>query len=448
MLLTVWIYPAVFLLKKAYFYAKIILKMSKIRKKIYLDYAATTPVDKEVWQAMMPYFGNRFGNASSMHSFGQEAISAIDKAREKIAKLLQCDFGEIIFTGSATEANNLAILGIARNFQFPISNFQKNTKYKIPNTKYHIISTNIEHESIHEPLKELVSLREISRREKKSGHEVTYLKVDKNGFISIADLEKNIKNNTILVSVIYANNEIGIIQPVKEIGKLLEKINAKRKIAELSKIYFHTDAVQALQFLECRPDWLKVDLMTFSGHKIYGPKGIGALYVRRGTPLAPIITGGGQEFGIRSGTENVANIVGLAKAIESAFKKREARFKKMMNLRNQLLNLIMKDNKGSKLNGSLDNRLPNNLNIRFPAVSNETLLIALDRSGLAVSAGSACSSRAMSASHVLLSIGLNEKQAKESIRITSGKDTGEKEIKKAAEIINKTLQSLKFKNLK
>ncbi|MDO8574931.1 MAG: cysteine desulfurase family protein [bacterium] len=393
--------------------------MSKTNKRIYLDYAATTPVDKEVLKAMMPYFSEKYGNASSVHSFGQEAITAIDQAREKIAKLLYCDFSEIIFTGSATEANNLAIKGLIQNYP----------TYKRSSgsgrNKLHIISTNIDHESVLEPLKEL----------ERSGYEMTYLKVNKNGFISISDLEKAIKDNTVLVSVIYANNEIGTIQPVKEIGKLLEKINTKRKERGLNRIYFHTDAVQAFQFLECRPDWLKVDLLTFSGHKIYGPKGIGGLYIRKNKPLSPVISGGGQEFGLRSGTENVAGIAGLSKAVELVFKNREARFKRIINLRNQLLNYIIKDNKGSKLNGSFENRLPNNLNIRFPGVSNETLLVALDQNGLAVSAGSACSARASKASYVLTALGLTEKQAKESIRITLGKDTTAEEIKKAAKII-------------
>ncbi len=397
-------------------------------RKIYLDYAATTPLDKEALKAMLPYFSDKFGNASSVHSFGQEAIAAIDQAREKIAKLLNCDFNEIIFTGSATEANNLAIFGIARNFQFLISNFQTNPKSQSSNSKLHIISTVIEHESVLEPLKELERL----------GHEVTYLPVNKDGFIKVSDLEKAIRNNTVLVSIIYANNEIGTIQPVKEIGKLIEKINVKRKEQELNRIYFHTDAVQAFQFLECRPDWLNVDLLTFSGHKIYGPKGVGGLYVRKIGPIGlirPIIKGGGQEFGLRSGTENVASIVGLAKALEIVFKNREARFGHIINLRNQLLNYIIKDNKDAKLNGSLDNRLPNNLNIRFPGASNETLLVSLDQKGLAVSAGSACSARASKASYVLTALGLTEKQAKESIRITLGKDTTEEEIKKAAKII-------------
>ena len=402
--------------------------MAKITNKIYLDYAATTPVDKEVLKAMTPYFSLKFGNASSVHSFGQEAIAVIDKAREKIAKLLNCQFDEIIFTGSATEANNLAIKGMVSKFQTLSS-------------KLHIISTNIEHESVREPLKELEKL----------GHQVTLLKVDKKGFIKIADLEKAIKNNTALVSVIYASNEIGTIQPIKEIGKFLEKINVKRKIAGLNKIYFHTDAVQALQFIECRPSWLKVDLMTFSGHKIYAPKGIGILYVKKGTPIMPIVSGGGQEFNLRSGTENVPYIVGLAKAVELVFKNRERTAAKMLKLRNKLLNNIIKNNKSARLNGSFDpptslgtsSRLPNNINIRFPGVGNETLLVSLDQSGMAISAGSACSARASGASHVLTAIGLTEKQAKESIRITIGRNTTEAEIKETSEVIGKTIKKLK-----
>lgn len=398
--------------------------MSRTKNFIYLDYAATTPVDKEVLKEMLPYFSGKFGNASSVHSFGQEAIAAIDEAREKIARLFNCDFSEIIFTGSATEANNLAIKGLI-------------SKLHVLNSKFHIISTNIEHESVHEPLKEL----------EKVGHEITYLKVNKDGFINIEDLEKNIKNNTLLISVIYANNEIGTIQPIKEIGRLLEKINKKRQENGLLRIYFHIDAVQALQFLECRPDWLKVDLLTFSGHKIYGPKGIGGLYVRKNTPISSIMSGGGQEFGLRSGTENVASIIGLAEAIELVLKNKEERFKRVLNLRDKLLDYIMKNNGKISVNGSLKNRLPNNLNIRFPGISNETLLVALDQAGLSVSAGSACSARAFGASYVLTSIGLSEKQAKESVRITLGRDNSEKEIKKSAEIINKTLLHLKnFKN--
>ena len=383
--------------------------MPRKNNKIYLDYAATTPVDGEVLKAMMPYFNEKFGNASSIHSFGQEAMTAIDQAREKIARYFNCDFTEIIFTGSATESNNLVIKG----FKFQ---------------KKHIITTKIEHESILEPLKEL----------EKMGHKVTYLPVDKEGLIKISNLEKAIKDTTILISIIYANNEIGTIQPIKEIGKLLEKINKKRKENNLARIYFHTDAVQALNYLECRPDWLKVDLLTFSGHKIYGPKGIGGLYVRKNTPLSPIISGGGQEFGLRSGTENISSIIGLAKAVELALENKEKNYKKIFDLRNQLLKDIIKDNKiAVKINGLRNDCLPNILNIRFPGINNETLIIALDQAGVAISAGSACSSRALAASHVLTAIGLTPKQVKESIRISIGKNTTKQEIKKAIRIINK-----------
>jgi len=392
-------------------------------KRIYLDYAATTPVDEEVLREMLPYFNKKFGNASSIHSFGQEAIAAIDKSREKIAKLFNCDFSEIIFTGSATESNNLAIKGLDFN-----SCGRRNYG------QAHIISTTIEHESVLEPLKEL----------ERAGHKVTYLPIDKDGLIKISNLEKSIRNNTILISIIYANNEIGMIQPIKEIGKLLEKINKKRRENGLSKIYFHTDAVQALNYLECRPDWLKIDLLTFSGHKIYGPKGVGGLYVRKNTPLSPIISGGGQEFGLRSGTENAPYVIGLAKAVDLAIKNREKRSKHILDLRNKLWKNIIKYNKGAKLNGSFTNRLPNNLNIRFVGLSNEMLIVALDQAGIAVSAGSACSSRALAASHVLKAMGLTSKQMRESIRITLGKNTTKEEIKKAAEIINVLSKKLKL----
>lgn len=397
--------------------------MSIKNNKIYLDYAATTPVDGEVLKAMMPYFSEKFGNASSVHSFGQEAMAAVDQAREKIARYFNCDFTEIIFTGSATEANNLALKGLALLLpNYAIA--ENGNDYN----KLHIISTKIEHESVLEPLKEL----------ERAGCKITYLPVDKEGLIKISNLEKNIKDTTILISIIYANNEIGTIQPIKEIGKLLEKINKKRLKNKLPKIYFHTDAVQALNYLECRPDWLKIDLLTFSGHKIYGPKGIGGLYVRKGTPLLPIILGGGQEFGLRSGTENVASIVGLAKAVELVFKDKEKKYKKVFNLRNQMLEDIIKDSKiAVKINGSRVYCLPNILNIRFSGISNETFIIALDQAGVAVSAGSACSSRALSVSHVLTAIGLTPKQAKESIRISIGKNTTASEIKKTVEIINK-----------
>ncbi len=396
-----------------------------MHQRIYFDNAATTAVDGEVVKAMEPYFSEKYGNPSSIHSFGQEAIAAIDEAREKIATRFECGFDDIIFTGSATEANNLAIFGIAKNFR------PGNSKF-VPD---HFITTAIEHESVLEPMREL----------EKVGHKITFVPADKSGFVKISDIEKSIKKNTVLVSVIYANNEIGTVQPVREIGKLIEKINIKRGEARLPKIYFHTDAVQAVNYLECRPNRLKIDLLTFSGHKIYGPKGVGCLYVKKNTPLHPIIFGGGQEFGLRPGTENVSGIVGLAEAAELAFENREKRSKYVLDLRNELWKNIVKYCETAELNGSFEGRLPNNLNVRFPGVSNETLIVALDRSGIAVSAGAACSSRASKPSHTLIATGLSAKQAKESVRITLGKNTAKKEIKIAAKIIGETIKKLETK---
>lgn len=391
--------------------------MVNVKNKIYLDYAATTPADPEVVEAMLPYFSKKFGNASSVHSFGQEAISAIDKARQKIADFFGRDFREIIFTGSATEANNLAIKGSL-----------------LKRSKSHVISTAIEHESVLESLRELARL----------GREVTYLKCDKEGVISVKDLEKSIKPSTTLVSIIYANNEIGTIQPVKEIGRLLEKINAKRKNEGLSRIYFHTDAVQAVQYLETRPDWLKCDLLTFSGHKIHGPKGIGGLFVRKNTPLEPVVLGGGQEFGLRSGTENTALIAGLGEALRILKKVKEKEAKRVAVLRDKLADSIIKSTK-ARLNGSKLERLPNNLNFIFPGISSETLLIALDQKGLAISAGSACQARSSKPSHVLTAIGLTEKDARSSIRISLGRQTTLSDVKSASKIIIGTVKNLNYK---
>lgn len=387
-------------------------------KRIYLDYAATTPVDKVVLKAMLPYFSEKYGNASSLHYWGQEAIGAVDKARQTIADFFECDWQEIIFTGSATEANNLAIGGLVNNFQF---------------SNPHIISTNIEHESIREPLREL----------QKIGHEITYVKCDKNGFINVLDIARAVRPSTALVSVIYANNEIGTIQPIKEIGRRLEKINTQRKTKGLGRIYFHTDAVQAVQYLESRPNWLKIDLITFSGHKIYGPKGIGGLFVRKHTPLESMIRGGGQEFGLRSGTENTALIVGLAKAFEILKKTKAKEFERVSVLRDKLHDFIVKSLPKVKLNGSKLNRLPNNLNFLFEGIEAQILLPALDQAGLAVSAGSACQARSLESSPVLRAIGLTEKQAKSSLRFSLGRQTTLNDIKRASAIIMITVKSLK-----
>ena len=386
------------------------------KSRIYLDYAATTPVDPEVLKAMIPYFSEKFGNASSVHSYGQEAIAALDKARQIIADFFACDWREIIFTGSATESNNLAIRGL------------------IKETSVHIITTTIEHESVHESLRQL----------EKSGHEVTRVKCDKEGLVSVSSIEKAIKDNTILISVIYANNEIGVIQPVKEIGKLLEKINKRRRENGLNKIYFHTDAVQALNYLEARPDWLKVDMFTFSGHKIYGPKGVGALFVKNGILIKPLIYGGGQEAGLRSGTENVAGIVGLASAIkEIQNPKHKIQNIRTRQFRDKLIKNILKIIPDAHLNGSLVHRLPNNVNISFRGVEGEAIVIALDQKGIAASTGSACSSKSLEPSHVLLAMGFSEEEAHGSLRITLGRPTTPKDLERLLKVLPPIIQKLR-----
>ncbi len=402
------IYPAPFLPKR-----RTGSKKHGERCRVYLDYAATTPIDNKVLEEMLPYLKNEYGNPSSIYSLGQQAQMACDKARQRVGDFLNCYPSEIIFTGSATEANNLAIFGAVRAWQ---------KKGKIP----HLITTQIEHHAIFEPCKIL----------EKEGVEVSYLPVDKEGLISISDLEKAIKQNTVLVSIMYANNEIGTIQPIAEIGKLLQTTHYKLK----TKIYFHTDAVQAVNYLICDVQKLGVDLFTLSGHKIYGPKGVGALYVKEGTEILPIIYGGGQEKGIRSGTENVAGIVGLGAAIEQINK---LKIKNLKKLRDKLIDDVLKNIPESKLNGSREQRLPNNANFTIRGAEGESMVIALDGEGIAASTGSACSSKSLEPSHVLLALGLSQEEAHCSLRLTLGRYTTEDEIKQVLKVLPSIVNRLR-----
>ena len=379
-------------------------------KKIYLDYAATTPLDPKVLEAMTPFLKSDFGNASSIHEPGQKAREAIDKAREKAAEFLNCAASEIIFTGSATEANNLAVFGVVK-------------AAKKKDVKPHIITTKIEHHAIIEPCEVL---------EREGTAEITYLTVDKDGLIKPEDVQKALKINTVLVSIMYANNEIGTIQPVVEIGQLLKK----------SEVLFHTDAVQAINYLDCDVEKLGVDLLTLSGHKIYGPKGVGALYVRQGTSLAPLIYGGGQERGLRSGTENVAAIVGLGAAI-AQIKTEKVKMAQLMRLRDRLIDGVLTKIPTSRLNGSRENRLPNNANFSFEAAEGESIVIALDQEGIAASTGSACSSRSLEPSHVLLALGLSHEQAHGSLRLTLGRYTTEQEIDRVLAVLPEIIVRLR-----
>lgn len=376
------------------------------KRKIYLDYASTTPVDPRVFAVMKPYFSQKFGNPSSLHSFGQEASEAVEKSRKQAADFFGCEPGEIVFTSGATESNNFALKGaiIAR-----ISHFSEK---KI---KPHVITTQFEHSCV---------LNSCKKLEEQGMAEVTYLPVGKDGVISANELKKNIKPNTALVSIMYANNEIGTIQPVREIGKLIAKENAGRE----TKIIFHTDAVQAVNYIDCKVESLGVDLLTASAHKIYGPKGVGLLYIRKNTPLKRIQDGGGHEYGLRAGTLNVPGIVGLGAALELAEYERPRNCKIVEKLRDHMIVRVLKEIKGAKLNGSKIKRIPNNANFIFKDVEGEGMLLGLDMEGIAVSTGSACSSGDLRPSHVLTAIGISEEESHGSLRVTLGKYTTKQEI--------------------
>ena len=385
--------------------------------KTYLDYAATTPCDPKVTRAMSVFLKKDFGNPSSIHNFGQKASMAIGGARQSVAEFLGCESEEIVFTGSATEADNLAIFGTVKASKI---------------TKPHIITSQIEHPAVLESCREL----------EKQGAEITYLPVNKDGVVEIAELKKALRPNTLLVSIIYANNEVGTIQPIAEIGELIG--HAMSSGHRMSKIYFHTDAVQAANFLDCDVKKLEVDLLTLSAHKIYGPKGIGALYVKKGTPIAPVIYGGGHERGLRSGTENVAGIVGLGQAIkEIQNPKLKIQNIKIRQFRDKLIKTILKIIPGSRLNGSLTQRLANNVNISFDGAEGEAIIVMLDQKGIAASTGSACSSGSLEPSHVLLAMGLSEEQAHGSLRLTLGKLTTQQDIEKVFKVLPTVIQRLR-----
>jgi len=369
-------------------------------KRIYLDYAATTPLDEMVLKKMMPYLEEEYGNASSIHKFGQEARIVIEKAREKVAKFLKCKPFEIVFTSSATESDNLAIRGLLK---------------KVNAKNPHIIIVSTEHKAVFETCKEL----------EKEGIKITYLSVDKEGLIDLSILEKKIRPETILVSIMYVNNETGVVQPIKEAGKLIAKINKKRD----NKIYFHTDAVQAANWLDCDIDKLGVDLLTLSSHKIYGPKGVGVLYIREGTPVAQLVTGGDHEWNLRAGTENVAGIVGIGSALKQIKKNQKSINERVERLRNKLVKGVLKIS-NTRLNSPINkqNRSSYIANFSFMGVEGEGLVIALDQEGIATSTGSACSSSSLMPSHVLMAMGLSELQSHSSLRISLGKQTTEQEI--------------------
>lgn len=383
---------------------------------IYLDHAATTPVDKEIFEAMKPYFSEKYGNASSIHSFGQIGIRAVDNAREKVAKYLGCDSEEVIFTSGATESNNLSLKGIVEKSDIE---------------KPHIITSKIEHHCVLEVVEYL---------EKRGRIEATYLNVGKEGIVNTKDVQNNIKKNTILISIMYVNNEVGTIQPIQKIGDLLKKVNKNRK----NKIYFHTDAVQAIGYLDCNVKNLEVDLLSLSAHKFYGPKGVGALFVKKGTRIEPQHHGGAHEFGLRSGTLNVPLIVGLGKAIELLqTKEYKNDIKKIKKLRDKLIDEILRNIPNAKLNGSREKRVPGNTNFRFKNIEGESIMLGLGFEKIYASTGSACASGSLKPSHVLLAIGIPQEEAHGSLRISLGKNNTEQDIDKLLKVLPKIVKNLR-----
>ena len=370
-----------------------------------MDHSATTPVAPLVLEAMLPYFSEKYGNASSLHSFGLEAKEALEAAREKVACLLGASPEEIIFTSGGTESDNLALKGIARR------NKEKGK---------HIITTSIEHPAI----------LETCGRLEKEGFEVTYLPVTSAGLVDLAALEANIRQETILISVMHANNEVGTIQPLEEIGKIAKKRD----------ICLHTDAVQSVGKIPTDVNALGVDLLSLSAHKLYGPKGVGALYIRKGTKLESIIQGGGHERGLRSGTENIAGIVGLARAAELANQTMTAEAERLTKLRDRLAKLILETVPDAWINGTMKRRLPGNLNFGFRYVEGESMLLFLDAMGIAVSTGSACSSHKLEPSHVLRSLGLKPEECHGSLRITLGSSNTEEDVDYVAQSIIKAVE--------
>ncbi|MCJ7639271.1 MAG: cysteine desulfurase NifS [Euryarchaeota archaeon] len=365
---------------------------------IYLDHAATTPVRPEVFDAMRPYFLERFGNPSSLHSYGLDARVGVERARQQIASAIGADPQEIIFTSGGTESDNLALRGV----------LQRGGK------KDHIITSAIEHPAVLETCKFIERL----------GHEVTYLSVDREGRINPAEVEDAIQENTRLISIMHANNEIGSIQPIAEVGA----------IAAAHGIYMHTDAVQSVGKIPVNVKKLNVQMLSISSHKIYGPKGVGCLYVQKGTKLTPLVFGGGHERGLRSGTENVSGIVGFGEAMRLAIEDftDNARIQK---LRDALIDAVLREIPSTQLNGGREHRLPNNANFSFSYIEGESLLLRLNAKGIAGSTGSACSSKKLEPSHVLLAIGLSPVDAHGSLRLTLGRETTNADVRYVLEVL-------------
>lgn len=377
-------------------------------RKVYLDNAATTALSPGVLEAMLPYFTQYYGNPSSVHAFGREAKQGLDKARDQVAKALHCEPSEVIFTGCGTESDNTVLLGVAQRY---------GDKGK------HIITTNVEHHAILHTCEYL----------EKQGYSVTYLPVDQDGLVTAEQVAAAIRPDTILVSIMFANNEVGTIMPIQEIGVVCKE----------KGVLFHTDAVQAVGHIPVDVQAMHIDMLSLSAHKFHGPKGVGALYCRKGIRLPSYIMGGAQERGRRAGTENVAGIVGLGAAIQLATEQLEENRAKMTALRDRLMTGIQARISEVKLNGHPTNRLPNNVNFSFKYIEGESILLMLDMNGIAASSGSACTSGSLDPSHVLLALGLPHEIAHGSVRLTLGDETTEEDIDYTINVLEKTVARLR-----
>ncbi len=377
-------------------------------KAIYLDYSATTPIRPEVLEAMHPYFMDIFGNASSIHTFGQEARKALEESREKVAKILGALPEEIVFTSGGTEATNLAIKGALRSKRLRGNQ---------------IITSSIEHQAT------LNTCQHLERE----GFKVVYLRVDRHGKLNPGDVEKAITDKTVLISIIHANNEVGTIQPVREIGE----------IARDRGVLFHTDSVQSVGKIPVNVDDLSVDFLSLSGHKVYGPKGIGALYARKEVPFEPLFHGGHHERNRRPGTENVPSIVGLARALELAQEEMDRASSKVKNLRDAFWEAIETEIGGVHMNGHPRDRIPSILNVSFDGVAGESVVLNLDLQGIAASTGSACTSGAPEPSHVLLSMGVSPGGVRGAVRFSLGRETTQEELDHTLAVLGETLRHLR-----
>ena len=374
-------------------------------RRVYLDYAAATPMDRRVLEEMMPYLTTAFGNPSSLHYFGQQARAAVQEARRRLAAELGVAAGDIVFTSGGTEADNLAVLGYLQR-HCPQGG--------------HIITTSVEHQAV------LHTFQELARR----GYEVTFLPVDSRGCVDVAAVEKAIRDDTVLLSIMYANNETGAIQPIREIGEL----------TQARGIVFHVDAVQAFGYIPIHPAEEHIDLLTLCSHKIYGPKGVGALYVRPGLALAAAAYGGPQEHRLRAGTENVAAIAGFGKAVALLGEERAERSRQAWQLKQYMYEQLLQGHDRFHLNGDLSASLPNILNFSVSHSASDVLLVALDLAGVAVSAGSACAAGALEASHVLTAMGIEDKWLHSSLRVSFGRENTKADVDYAVQVLHLILE--------